>query len=107
MTAALLPAIVGGVGLAVDFVAVSRHTLRLHQISSNNARRLLGTIYLSKSIFLVDSDAPVASESAYTAIVAGRIWLQKGPVLTLNANYQDTNVPVPPGLLSDTIRLVK
>ena len=81
--------------------------VRLHRISSNNARRLLGTIYLSKSIFLVDSEAPVASDSAYTAIVAGRIWLQKGPVLTLNANYKDTNVPVPPGLLEDTIRLVK
>ena len=81
--------------------------VRLHRISSNNARRLLGTIYLSKSIFLVDANAPVASESAYTAIVAARIWLQKGPVLTLNANYNDTNVPVPPGLLGDTIRLVK
>lgn len=81
--------------------------VRLHRISSNNARRLLGTIYLSKSIFLIDSEAPVANESAYTAIVAGRIWLQKGPVLTLNANYQDTNVPVPSGLLSDTIRLMK
>ena len=81
--------------------------VRLHRISSNNARRLLGTIYLSKSIFLVDAEAPVANESAYTAIVAGRIWLQKGPVLTLNANYNDTDVPVPPGLLGDTIRLVK
>jgi len=32
--------------------------VRLHQISSNNARRLHGTIYLSRSIFLVDQITP-------------------------------------------------
>jgi hypothetical protein len=81
--------------------------VRLNTISSNNARNLLGTIYLSKSIFLIDSDAPVADASAYTAIITGRLWLQKGPTLTLNADYSKTTVPVPNGLIGTKPILVK
>ena len=73
--------------------------VRVHRISSNDARNLLGTIYLSKSVLLIDSNAPVADASAYTAIVTGRLWLQAGPILTLNADLTDTKVPVPDGLL--------
>lgn len=73
--------------------------VRLHKISSNNARNLLGTIYLARSILLVNANAPVADTSAYTAIVVGRLWLQEGPTLTLNANYTETRVPVPGGLM--------
>lgn len=81
--------------------------VRLHRISSNNARNLLGTIYLSRSLFLIDSDAPVADASAYTAIITGRLWLQKGPILTLNAKYTDTTVPVPDGLIGTEPILIK
>ncbi len=81
--------------------------MRLHKISSNNARNLLGTIYLSRSILLVDADAPVADASAYTAIITGRLWLQAGPTLTLNANYSKTTVPVPGGLMGTEPMLVK
>ncbi|MEZ5792010.1 MAG: TadE/TadG family type IV pilus assembly protein [Nitratireductor sp.] len=80
--------------------------VRLHRIKSNNARNLLGTIYLPRSILLIDSNAPVADASAYTAIVTGRLWLQAGPVLKLNADYSSTKVPVPGGLLGTTPRLV-
>ncbi|MEM8650676.1 MAG: TadE/TadG family type IV pilus assembly protein [Pseudomonadota bacterium] len=73
--------------------------VRIHKISSNNARNLLGTLYLSKSILLVNADAPVADSSAYTAIITGRLWLQEGPILTLNADLTDTKVPVPDGLM--------
>ncbi len=81
--------------------------VRLHKISSNNARNLLGTIYLSRSILLVDADAPVADASAYTAIITGRLWLQAGPTLTLNADYTKTKVPVPNGLMGTEPILVK
>lgn len=79
--------------------------VRLHKISSNDARNLLGTLYLSRSILLIDSDAPVADNSAYTAIITGRLWLKEGPTLTLNSDYTDTAVPVPNGLLGTTPRL--
>ena len=79
--------------------------VRVHRISSNNARNLLGTIYLSRSIFLIDSSAPVADASAYTAIITGRLWLQEGPILTLNADLTDTKVPVPDGLIGTEPRL--
>lgn len=72
---------------------------RMHRISSNNARNLLGTIYLSRSVLMIDADAPVADISSYTAIVAGMVWLKEGPTLTLNADYTETAVPVPDGLI--------
>lgn len=72
--------------------------VRLHKISSNDARNLLGTIYLSRSILLIDANAPVADASAYTAIVVARLWLQQGPILTLNTRYSATRVPVPAGI---------
>jgi len=73
--------------------------VRIHRISSNKANNLLGTLYLPRSILLVDADAPVADSSAYTAIITGRLWLTQGPTLTLNSDYTDTTVPVPGGLL--------
>ena len=79
--------------------------VRVHTISSNNARNLLGTLYLSKSILLINSDAPVADNSAYTAIITGRLWLQEGPTLTLNADFTNTRVPVPEGLMGTEPRL--
>lgn len=81
--------------------------VRIHRITSNNARNLLGTIYVSKSILLIDADAPVADGSAYTAIIAGRLWLREGPILTLNADYTNTAVPVPDGMIGTEPALVR
>ena len=80
--------------------------VRVHKVSSNDARNLLGTLYLSRSILLIDSNAPVADVSSYTAIVTGRLWLREGPTLTLNANLTDTSVPVPEGILGTTPILI-
>lgn len=80
---------------------------RVHIISSNDAKQLLGTIYLARSVLLINANAPVASESAYTAIVVGRLWLQKGPTLVLNADYSVTEVPVPAGLAGGRSRLIQ
>ena len=80
---------------------------RLHRIESNDARQLLGTIYLPSSILQVDADAPVADQSAYTAIVVKRLWLQDGPTLVLNSDYSATDVPVPNAIAGGRVVLTK
>jgi hypothetical protein len=72
--------------------------LREYKITSDNARTLLGTLYIPKGTFTIDAKTPVADKSAYTAIVARRIDLKNAPNLTLNTNYYATDVPVPQGL---------
>ncbi|MEM1376731.1 MAG: pilus assembly protein TadG-related protein [Pseudomonadota bacterium] len=87
-------------------LAMRAPDVRLHTISSNDARTLLGTIYLPNSVLMIDAQAPVADTSAYTAIVVGRMWLREGPTLVLNADYSATDVPVPAGLGGDNTTLV-
>lgn len=69
-----------------------------HVILSDNARTLLGTIYLSRGKLRVASNTPVADQSAYTVIVADMIEMSEGPNLVLNTNYGSTVVPVPDGV---------
>jgi hypothetical protein len=69
-----------------------------HSISSDDARVLLGTIYLSRGTLVVDASKPVADQSAYTAIVARTLRLKAGPNLVLNSDYGSTDIPVPAGL---------
>ena len=67
-------------------------------ITSNKARKLLGTIYLPNGNLIVDANNKVADASAYTAIVVRRLRLSKGPNLVLNTDYDRTLVPVPSGV---------
>jgi hypothetical protein len=76
-----------------------------HRIESNNAHKLLGTIYLPQGTLLVDANAPVADRSAYTAIIARSLQLEAGPLLQLNSDYDATNVPVPKGLIGGRVVL--
>lgn len=69
-----------------------------HRIRSDNARELVGTIYIPRNRLLVDGDKPIASESAYTVIVAREFVLAEGPEIVLNANYDISDVPVPAGV---------
>jgi Flp pilus assembly protein TadG len=71
---------------------------RKHRINSADARELTGTIYLPRGTLQVDPNASVASDSAYTAIVANKLELTEGPTLVLNADYGATDVPVPDGI---------
>jgi hypothetical protein len=73
--------------------------LRIHHIGSNNARNLVGTIYLPLGILFVDANAPVADNSAYTALVVRSLQLSKGPKLVLHGDYKSTDIPVPDGLI--------
>ncbi len=67
-------------------------------ITSNKARKLLGTIYLANGNLIIDANNKVADASAYTAIVVRRLRLSKGPNLVLNTDYNKTLVPVPEGV---------
>lgn len=70
----------------------------MHRITSDDARILLGTIYLPVGALIIDAKKPVADQSAYTAIIARSIELNMGPNLVLNAGYDKTDVPVPAGI---------
>lgn len=79
--------------------------LQKHEITSDNARMLLGTIYLPNGTLRIDSKGPVADQAAYTAIIARAIELDEGPTLYLNSDYEATDVPVPEGLVNDRVYL--
>jgi len=72
--------------------------LREYRIISNDARTLLGTIYLPVGRLIIDSNKTVADQSAYTVIIARMINLYDGPNLMLNARYGSSDVPVPTGV---------
>ncbi|MEQ1612457.1 MAG: Tad domain-containing protein [Hyphomicrobiaceae bacterium] len=69
-----------------------------YEIFSDNARQLLGTIYLPNGQLSIDANKPIADQSAYTAIVVRRITANSGPTVTLNTNYDLTEIPVPDGI---------
>lgn len=68
------------------------------KISSDDANKLLGTVYLPNGTLIVDADQPVGKNSAYTIIVANKIELSGAPNLYLNTDYASTSVPVPEGV---------
>jgi Flp pilus assembly protein TadG len=72
--------------------------LRDYRIVSDNARVLLGTIYLPGGRLIIDAKKPVADRSAYTVIVARRVELYDGPNLYLNTDYGSVDIPVPKGV---------
>jgi hypothetical protein len=65
--------------------------------SANDARKLLGTIYLPNGVLYIDANKPIADQSAYTIVVARRVELYSGPNLVLNTDYGGTDVPIPKG----------
>jgi hypothetical protein len=70
---------------------------REFKIASENAHRLLGTIYLPRGRLTIDAKANVAEASAYTVIVAKQLKV-KDANLVVNADYGGTDVPVPDGV---------
>jgi hypothetical protein len=71
---------------------------REHEIKSDNARTLLGTIYMPQGRLVVDANKPIADKSAYTVIVVRALHLYDGPRLILNSDYSASDVPVPNGV---------
>jgi hypothetical protein len=80
--------------------------MRIYRIISDNARTMLGTIYLPAGRLVIDSKRPVADLSAYTVVVAQQINLYEGPNLYLNADYNRSSVPIPKGVGPISGRLV-
>ncbi len=74
--------------LAGFVVATTRGNTGTFGISSDSARKILGTIYLpSARLLLTGGDNKVADQSAWTVIVAKAIEMHGGPNLVVNANY--------------------
>jgi Flp pilus assembly protein TadG len=71
---------------------------REHSILSDDARTLLGTIYMPKGRLIVDATKPVADRSAYTVMVVQQLTLYEGPNLYLNTDYSASDVPIPQGV---------
>ncbi|MEL7129546.1 MAG: Tad domain-containing protein [Pseudomonadota bacterium] len=69
-----------------------------HRIRSNDARRLVGTIYLPDDKLIVDGDTPVADQSEYTVVIAQAFELNNGPNLVIQTNYAASDIPVPNGV---------
>ncbi|MDE0924908.1 MAG: hypothetical protein OSA96_18170, partial [Aurantimonas coralicida] len=95
---------------------------RSFKIESANARRMIGTIYLPNDELTIGGDknadgkcditaaddpaetgspgckSNVGEFSDWTALVADKITITSGVKLVLNANYADSDVPVPAGV---------
>lgn len=69
-----------------------------HYIRSDNARRLVGTIYLPNGKLLIDGRDPIADRSEYTVVIADTFELQDGPNLVLRTDYHLSDIPVPEGV---------
>ena len=85
-------------GRGIDGRALPTGSPRQHQIFSDNARNLLGTIYMPKGEIIIDATKPIADKSAYTVLVVQQLHLYSGPNLFLNTDYSATDVPVPMGV---------
>ena len=69
-----------------------------HIIASNNARNLVGTIYLPGNTLQINSTDPIADQSDYTVIIARKFEMKDGPELVLNTDYEHSPIPVPDGV---------
>ena len=69
-----------------------------HVIASNDARNLVGTIYLPGNTLEINSTKPIADQSDYTVIIARKFDMKDGPELVLNTDYENSLVPVPEGV---------
>jgi hypothetical protein len=81
-----------------------------HIIASNNARNLVGTIYLPGNTLEINSKDPIADQSDYTVIIAKKFEMKDGPELVLNTDYENSPIPVPEGVgnkARPTVRLAE
>jgi len=79
-------------------ILTTRDNTNAFSISSDNARRLEGAVYVpSATLQVTGASNNVADQSAWTVVVAKSLQLQGSPNLVINANYASSNVPVPAG----------
>jgi len=78
-----------------------------HIIASNDARNLVGTIYLPGNTLEINSQNPIADKSDYTVIIARKFDMKDGPELVLNTDYENSPIPVPEGVGNKSRPMVK
>ena len=79
-------------------ILTTRNNTNAFTISSDNARRLEGAVYIPNATLNVTGTSNnVADQSAWTVVVAKSLQLQGSPNLVINANYAGSSVPVPAG----------
>jgi hypothetical protein len=78
-----------------------------HIMASNNARNLVGTIYLPGNTLEINAKNPIADQSDYTVIVARKFDMKDGPELVLNTDYESSLIPVPEGVGNKSRPIVK
>ena len=79
-------------------IATSRDRTTRITINSTKIRRLEGAIYVPKAILEIAGTGDVARQSAWTVVVAASLMLTGTPNVYINANYGDSDVPVPGGV---------
>lgn len=79
-------------------LAAARGNTRDFVVSSDHVESLLGVIYVPSARLIVEGDADVARESAWTVIVARYLTMVGSPSLYINADYRSADVPVPEGV---------
>jgi hypothetical protein len=87
-------------------LATTRKNTGDFEISSDNARQLLGAIYIpSATLHVTGKGNKVADQSAWTVVIAKSIKMTGSPDLVINANYAGSSVPVPTGVGPSTVQV--
>ena len=80
-------------------IATTKANTNTFEISSDSARKLLGTIYIPSAKLLVSGNGNrVADQSAWTVIVAKGVEIGGTANLVINHDYAGSPVPVPRGV---------
>lgn len=67
-------------------------------IPGGKVKRLLGVVYARRGFLRVDGNGAAAEDSDWTVVVANEIRLQGDAALKINADYENSDVPVPAGV---------
>jgi Flp pilus assembly protein TadG len=68
------------------------------ELVSENARKLLGTVYIPAAKLIVDGKDKVAEQSSWTVIVSKSLQIKGSATLVINSDYASSTVPVPSGV---------
>ena len=69
-----------------------------HTIDSDNGQNLHGTVYFPQGSLYIGGHANIGGAAAYTIIVAQNLVTDQQANIVLNANYMNSNIPVPTGV---------
>lgn len=79
-------------------IATTNKNTQDFTITSDNARKLLGTIYIPNAKLHVEGKNKVADQSAWTVVVAEAVKMDGSANLVINTNYAASSTPVPSGV---------